>query len=155
MAPDPLYVSRILNIGVEPAKDEYFPREGVVLTGTLEVHNFWTCHWGTAPGEGILVYGDSIELLTSGRTGANGVFHIPIDLPSNPGTYAYRTHFPGRDWLAARDPCWSDTILVNVVGVEPPPPPPPPPIPIELGKYLLYGSTGLFVAGLVWMAVRS
>lgn len=178
MAPDPLYVTRILDIRVEPAKDEYIPGEGVVLAGTLEVHDFWTCHWGTAPGEGILVYGDSVELLTSGRTGANGVFRIPINLPSDPKTYAYRTHFPGRDWVAARDPCWSDTLLVKVAGA-----PPveficpycgavfytpealeahiaicserPPIIPPELGKYLLYGSAGLFVAGLVWMVVRS
>lgn len=158
MVPSPLYATRILDIGVEPAKDEYLPGEGVVLVGTLEVHDFWTCYWGTAPGEGILVYGDSVELLTSGRTGSNGVFRIPIDLPSDPGTYAYRTHFPGRDWWAARDPCWSDTLLVKIAGVPPPPPPPPPPeeplIPPEWEKYLLYGSIGLVAIGLVWVVTR-
>ena len=155
-----VYATRILDIRVEPIKGEYLPGEGVVLAGTLEAHDFWTCHWGTAPGEGILVYGDSVELLTSGRTGSNGVFRIPIDLPSDPGTYAYRTHFPGRDWVAARDPCWSDTLLVKVAGVPPPPPPPPPPdekppIPPEWGGVLLYGSLGVIAVGLVaWMVAR-
>ena len=108
-----VYATRIPDIGVEPAKDEYLSGEDVVFTGTLEVHDFWTCHWGAAPGEHIVIFSGDAEI-ASGYTGTDGVFRIPTMLPITPGIYAYRAHFPGRDWVAARDPCWSDTTLVRI-----------------------------------------
>lgn len=157
MAPDPLYATRILDLRAEPVKVEYLPGEDVVFTGTLEIHDFWTCYWGAGAwtaGERIVIYSGDAEIASS-YAGTDGVFHIPTMLPITQGIYAYRAHFPGRNWLAARDPCWSDTILVSVAGGPPPPPPPPPEKPPEWAKYLIYGSIGLIAIGVVLIAVRS
>ncbi len=116
MTPDPLYATRILDLRAEPVKDEYVGGEDVVFTGTLEIHDLWTCHWGAGAwtaGERIVIFSGDVEI-ASGYTGTDGVFRIPTMLPFTQGIYAYRAHFPGRNWLAARDPCWSDTILVRI-----------------------------------------
>ena len=176
-----MYATRILDLRAEPVKDEYVGGEDVVFTGTLEIHDLWTCHWGAGAwtaGERIVIFSGDVEI-ASGYTGTDGVFRIPTMLPITLGIYAYRAHFPGRDWAAARDPCWSDTILVSIVGVPPPveyvcpycgavfytpealeahiaicPERPKPPIPPEWEKYLIYGVLGLVAVGLVLMAVR-
>lgn len=121
MAPDPLFATRILDLKAEPAKDEYPPGEDVVLTGTLE-KIIWPWigapYWDVAPGERIMVFSGDAEI-ASGYTGTDGAFSIPFMLPFTPGVYAYRAHFPGRNWLAALDPCWSDTILVGITEALP------------------------------------
>ena len=150
-----VYANRILDLRVEPARSEYSLGEDVVLVGTLEVHDLWTCHWIVAPGEKIFIYSGDVQI-SSSNTGPDGVFRIPIKLPFTPGIYAYRAWYPGRDWGAARDPCLSDTIVVGVQEVPPPPPPPPPPpIPQDWLKYAMYAGIGLIAfAGILYMVSK-